>query len=246
MPRVVEEPLPSRPAYFWWLLANALALCFAVVSWVVCLYVFGNPELPRNYEILGKLKRLPVLKRYTVADVPEGNVWAPKELYSRYFGLSEDERVRLNSLLMRNYLTNFDGLHLLTFIEGDYKIEQVKQLGAQDFLQSGFTVRAQAMVKPDDFTKAQPYPVFIEYVFPTQQVQGVKHFKAGDILSVKKTPDCAAVVHVNKLIHDDEQALLLTVVPIAYGTYQVGTSKLFRIEPPQRLYPAAGFPVFKE
>ena len=26
MPRIVEEPPPRRPAYFWWLLANALAL----------------------------------------------------------------------------------------------------------------------------------------------------------------------------------------------------------------------------
>jgi hypothetical protein len=80
---VVEEPAPRRPAYFWWLLANALALCFAVVSWTVCLHVFGNPEMPRNYEILRKIGRLPELKRYTVLDVPNGNLLDPKGLYSR-------------------------------------------------------------------------------------------------------------------------------------------------------------------
>lgn len=246
MPRVVEEPPPSRPAYFWWLLANALALCFAVFSWFICLYVFGNPELPRNYEILGTLKRLPVLKRYTVNDVPNGNAWAPKELYSRYFGLSEEERVRANTLLMRNYLTNFDRPLLLTYVEGDYQIERVRPLDGNDFFSPGVVVRAQALLKPDDFTKALPYPVFIDYVFPTPQEGAAKVFKTGSVLTVKKNPNCAAVVHVSKLIHDDEPTLLLTVIPIAYGPYQIGDSKAFQMEPPEKLRPAAGFPVFKD
>jgi hypothetical protein len=63
---------------------------------------------------------------------------------------------------------------------------------------------------------------------------------------VKKNPNCAAVVHISKLIHEDEPTLLLTVIPIAYGSYQVGASKVFQIEPPEKLRPAAGFPVFKD
>ena len=55
-----------------------------------------------------KLGRLPVLKRYTVLDVPNGNALGPKELYKRYFGYTEEQRIRANTLLMRNYLTNFD------------------------------------------------------------------------------------------------------------------------------------------
>ena len=245
MPRPVEEPPPSRPAYFWWLLANALALCFAVVTWAVCLDVFGNPELPRNYAILGKLGRLPVLKRYTVLDVPNGNALAPKELYKRYFGYTEEQRVRANSLLMRNYLTNFDRPLLLTYVEGDYQIGAVQKLGPKDFFNPGIVIRAQALVKPDDFTKPQPYPVFIEYVFPTDQTGAASSFKSGDILSVKKSPHCAAVVHVSKITRDDEPALLLTVIPIAYGPCQLGDSDSFQIEPPAILRPAAGFPVIK-
>jgi hypothetical protein len=245
VPRLVEELPPSRPAYFWGLLANALALCFAVVSWFICLYVFGNPELPRNYELLGKLKRLPVLKRYTALDVPSGNAWAPKELYSRYFGLTEEERTRANSLLMRNYLTNFDRPLLLTYVEGDYQIEQVRKLDANDFFNPGIALRAQALLKPDDFTKALPYPVFIEYIFPTPHPEAAQYFNPKDMLTVKKNPNGAAVVHISKLIHDDEPSLLLTVIPIAYGPYQIGQSKTFQIEPPAKLRPAAGFPVFK-
>ena len=247
MPRIVEEPLPRRPAYFWWVLANALALCLAVVSWFVCLQIFGNPENPRNYQILGKLGRLPVLKRYTVLDVPNGNALAPKELYKRYFGYTEEQRVRANSLLMRNYLTNFDRPLLLTYVEGDYQVDKVKLLGASDFLSPGIVIRAQALVKPDDFTKPMPYPVFIEYVFPTHQTGAVSSFKVGDILGVKKSPNCAAVVHVSKIINDDEPALLLTVIPIAYGSYQLGDTGSFQIEPPAKLRPTEkAFPVFKD
>jgi hypothetical protein len=245
VPRIVEEPPPRRPAYFWWLLANALALCFAVISWAVCLHVFGNPEIPRNYQILGKLGRLPVLKRYTVLDVPNGNALAPKELYKRYFGYTEEQRVRVNSLLMRNYLTNFDRPLLLTYVEGDYQVEQVRKLDSNDFLDPGIVIRAQALVKPDDFTKPMPYPVLIEYVFPTNRTSAADLFKTGDILSVKKSPNCAAVVHVSKIVNDDEPALLLTVIPIAYGSYQLGDSS-FQIEPPAVLRPERGFPVLKD
>lgn len=246
MPRIVEEPPPRRPAYFWWLLANALALCFTVISWAVCLHVFGNPEIPRNYQILGKLGRLPVLKRYTVLDVPNGNALAPKELYKRYFGYTEEQRIRVNSLLMRNYLTNFDRPLLLTYIEGDYQVEKVRKLDSKDFLDPGIVIRAQAMVKPDDFTKPMPYPVLIEYVFPTGQTNAAASFKPGDILGVKKSPNCAAVVHVSRIINDDEPALLLTVIPIAYGSYQLGETGSFQIEPPTALRPSRGFPVFKD
>lgn len=226
-------------------MANALALCFAIISWQVCLHVFGHPEISRNYEILGKLGRSPVLKRYTVLDVPNGSALAPKELYKRYFGYTEEQRVRANSLLMRNYLTNFDRPLLLNYIEGDYQIGKIRKLSQKDFFDPGIVIRAQALVRPDDFTKPMPYPVFIEYVFPTQQAEVASSFKSGDILSVKKSPNCAAVVHVSKINHEDELALLLTVIPIAYGSYQIGGSESFKIEPPLKLRPAAGFPIMK-
>lgn len=245
MPRIVEEPPPSRPAYFWWLLANALAICFAVISWFVCLQIFGNPENPRNYQILGKLGRLPVLKKYPVTEVPNGNSWSPKELYAWYLGLPKQEASRINGLLMRNYLTNFDRPLLVTYIEGDYQIEAARKMTNKDFFDPGIAVRAQALVKPDDFTKPMPYPVIIEYVIPTSHSGAASFFKPGDILNVKKSPNCAVVVHFDKIVREGEPALLLTVVPIAYASYQFGGSEPFQIEPPALLRPAAGFPVFK-
>jgi hypothetical protein len=246
VPRNIEEPPPKRPAYFWWLLANALALCFAVVSWFVCLSVFGNPELPRNYKILKKLGRAPVLKKYTVNEIPNGNALSPKELYSHYFSFDEKGLADLNSLLLRNYLTNFDRPLLINYVEGDYEVRKGRKLGKKDFLSPGIAIRAQALVKPDDFTKPMPFPVFIEYVFPTPQDDAVSAFKPGDILEVKKSPNCAVVVHISKIVNDDQPAIQLTVIPILYEKYQIGTAGSLMIEPPSELRPEAGFPLIRD
>lgn len=245
VPRPQEDSPPRRPAYFWWLLANALALCFAVFSWFVCLHVFGNPEIPRNYKILSKLHRLPVLKKFPLTELPSGNARPPKELYAWFMRSNEVETSRMNSLLLRNYLMNFEQPLLLTYIEGDYQIEAVKKMGGQDFFDPGVAVRAQALVKPDDFTKAVPYPVIIDYLFPTNDPQAAAAFKVGSVLNVKKSPHCAAVVHFEKITRNDEPALLLTVIPIVHSIYRPGESASFQLEPPTTLRPAAGFPAFK-
>ena len=213
--KTFEEIIPRRPAYFWWFLANTLALCFAIFSWAICLHLFGNPEIPRNYAILKKLGRLPELKRYTVLDVPNGNALSPSELYGKFFGLTEEKRTRLNALLIRNYMRNFERTLLLTYVEGDYQVIETKALTSKDFLHPGFAIRAQAMVKPDDFTDPVPFPIVIEYIFPSSDPKAASRFNPGDTLEVNKNPNCAAVINVSKVIVDDEPALQLTVIPIA-------------------------------
>ncbi len=246
MPRVVEISPPRRPAYFWWLLANALALSFAVVSWMVCLHIFRNPEIPRNYEILRKIGRLPELKRHTVLNVPNGNLLDPKGLYSRFFSFTGDQLARFNTRLMRNYLTNFEHPLALTYVEGDYRVEDVRMLGTGDFITKGFAIRARALVKPDDFTKPAPYPVVIEYIFPTAETSAAKEFRKDDVLSVRKSPNCAAILHIKRGLDGDEPVVCLTVAPIAYGPYRVGDQLTFSIEPPAEVNPAGRFPVFRK
>ncbi len=241
----VEEDVPRQPAYFWWFLANTLALCFAIWSWAFCLNVFGNPEVPRNYKILEKLGRLPELRRYTVLDVPNGNALSANELYGKYFGLEGQKLNRLNALLVRNYMRNFGKNLLLTYVEGEYQVTDVRKLDKDSFLYPGFAIRAQAMVRADDFTEPVGFPVVIEYIFPTEEVDAADLFSLGDIMEVNKNPNCAAVVHVAKTVADDEPALLLTVIPIAYGSYRVGSAKSFSIELPKQLNPASGLPVWK-
>jgi hypothetical protein len=240
-----EEDVPRRPAYFWWFLANVLAACFAIISWAVCLHVFGNPEMPRNYQILKKLGRLPELKRYTVLDVPNGSALDPGELYGKYFPVDGEKRERLNSLLLRNYMRNFEKNLLLTYVEGEYQVADIRTLEKGDFLYPGFAIRAQAKVRQDDFSEAVGFPVVIEYVFPTEETDAAERFSIGDTLEVSKNPNCAAVIHVSRAIVGDEPALQITAIPIAYGSYRVGSGNAFAIEPPKVLNPASKLPIWK-
>lgn len=240
-----DDAPPSRPAYFWWALANALALCFAIFSWIACIHIFQHPESPRNYEILLKLKRVPELKAYTALEVPPASAFSPNALYARYFNLSDDDLSQLNSTLLRNYINNFSSPTLLSYIEGEYRVDEVRTLTSKDLFAPGFAVRTQAMVKPDEYSPTAPYPVVVEYLFPTDATDAAKQFRAGDVMAVQKIPNCAAILHVSKVTTHDEPKLCLTVVPIAYGEYRVGNSASFSIRPPERLQPAAKLPMFK-
>ena len=133
----------------------------------------------------------------------------------------------------------------LTYIEGDYQVEKVRELGKRDFLSPGFVVRGRALVKPDEYSKPAPFPVVIEYVFPTDEADTAQEFRPDDVLSVKKSPNCAAIIHAGHLMVGDEQVLCFTVIPIAYGPYRIGESITFGIEPPAEIRPSAEFPMFK-
>lgn len=221
-----------------------LALCFAVTSWLGCLHVFGNPENPRNYEILRWLGRLPEIRRYTVLDVPNGNSLDPAGQYARFFAMSKEKRDVLNPRLIRNYLTNFEYPLALTYIEGEYRIEETRLLNKDDFIPQGFVVRARAMVRPDEHSKLAPYPVLIDYFFPTTQTEAMSGFRKGDLLDVKKSPNCAAIIHVDRIDDEEDMMVCLSVVPVAYGPYQAGADLSFEIAPPLQVLPGAKFPVF--
>lgn len=247
MPRLTEEEPIKRPPYFWWLLANGLALCFAVLAWVFCLYVFGNPELPRNYAILKKLGRLPKLERYSALKVPDGNLYDPRRQYSSYINRDAEQLALLNSQLIRNYLTNYPRTLALTYIEGTYEVQAGRVLTEADYFPHGVVLSARAMVKPDEFTKALPYPVTIELVLPNAPPTVLEKCPPGFQLELRKSPHCCAILHVEKNAGEDEQIVHLTVTPIAYNNrYPLTDTIAFSVEPPEEVNPAAGLPVVKE
>ena len=214
---------------------------------MACLHVFENPEIPRNYELLKSLGRVPEIRRYTVLDVPNGSSLDPRGQYARFFPISGEKRDALNSRLLRNYLTNFERPLAMTYIEGEYRIEGVRVLGKGDFIAKGFVVRARAMVRADESSAAAPYPVVIDYLFPSKETEAAAFFQKGDILDVRKSPNCAVVLHVDIVQgegEEEEELVCLTVVPIAYGPYQAGKGGGFKIEPPEFVSPGANFPVY--
>ena len=121
--RLKDDVAPGRPAYFWWFIANGVALCFAVASWLVCLEVFGNPEVPRNYEILRSIGRVPELKLFPADDLPDGVTLDAAGLYSRFYPSPNAQLTKFNARMLRNYLTNFDSPEAVVHVGGEYRIE---------------------------------------------------------------------------------------------------------------------------
>lgn len=241
-----KEALPRRkPAYFWWALANLLALCLAVLSWVLCLQIFNHPEVPQNYEILRKLGRVEPPKPLKEMEAPPGESADPRALYVRYATLKKEEMDSLNSSLMRNYLTNLSEPRMIQYVEGEFKVDQVRPLSPKDLVPQGFAVRARAMIPPDEFSAPAPWPVVIEYIFPTSNAESVGWIHAGDQLSVKKFPNAAMVIHVSKLDGEDTPVLCLTVVPVVFGSYQVGPDQSIELEAPASLNPSSILPLFR-
>lgn len=246
MPRDKQPPPKKKrsPAYYWWALANVLALCLAVLSWLLCLHIFQHPEIPRNYEILRKLHRVEPPKALPAMEAPAGESADPRAFYRRYAGLSQEDLATFNAALMRNYLLNLKEPQLIQYAEGDYQVQQVRKLGPDDLFHPGFAVRAQAMIAPDEFTQPAPWPVVLEFLFPTGDEKAADLIAPGDMLSVSKFPNCAMLLHATKVEGEDTPVLVLTVVPIAFGDFPNGKDRKFTLQAPAALNPAGPLPVF--
>lgn len=245
MRREKEAPPKKRPpAYYWWTLANVLALCLAVISWLMCLHVFQHPEIPRNYEILRQLGRIEAPVPLDEMEAPPGEAADPRSFYRRYAGLPQEQLATFNAALMRNYLLNLKEPKLIQYGEGNYRVLQVRPLGPNDLFHPGFAVKAQAMVAPDQFSEPAPWPVTIEYLFPTSDPTAPGTIAPGDSLSISKFPNCAALLHVAQVEAGDTPGVLLTLVPVAFGDFKASQGRQFALKAPTALNPAAALPVF--
>jgi hypothetical protein len=244
-----KKPAPPRrrrPPVFWWILTNTLAACFVALSWVGCLYLFNQPEIPRNYELLLKIGRIEPLKEVTALTAPNGSSADPQTLYRRYFNLDAAKVAALNKKLLRNYMANSRKTLLNTYITGEYRVLAVRPLVPGEFFAPGFMVRARAFVQTDEFRSPGPYPVVIDYLFPTTDLTAAGRFRPGDVLEISKIPNCAAVIHATRTGESHEPLIHVTVAPIAYGSYQTPGGKTFSIQPPARLFPGTRFPLPEE
>lgn len=246
----MAKPGPRRwkrkPHFYWWTLANVLAACTAVIVWVLCLHVFGHPEIPKNYHWLEKLDLAAPAVGYKLQEAPAGQAADPRALYRRYAELDWQATVRLNRSLLRNYLTGLKQPGLIQYIEGDFEITHVRELDDGDLFHPGVVVRGRAMIKPTEFSEAAPWPVTVDYLFPTPDPRAADWFRRGDRLEVAKAPNCALLLHVARDSFDDSPMVQLTVVPIALGEYRLGPKRNFDIVRPDDLNPAARFPLFRE
>ncbi|MBT7958767.1 MAG: hypothetical protein HN759_05470 [Akkermansiaceae bacterium] len=240
----IEQLASRRPPWFWWLLALILACCFSILSWSLCISIFNNPQLPRNYEILRKLNRLPVHKAYTFQTAPKHPTSSAATLRKSYLEFNGGELDIVNRSLMHSYLTNFREAVFCTYLVGTYKVTRTRELNKDDVISQGFAVQLRSMIQPDEYSQLTQYPLIAEIIFPTSYSNSHKGFHAGDILDLSITPHFASLLHIEKHEQDDDDTIVvLTAVSLA-STLRSPHEGPFDLLPPREVKLDASYPLF--
>src|SRR5438105_12350469 len=233
------RPLRRRINYFGWTLAILLLTGFALAAWLGSFYVFNQPERPDSYRILQKLHKIEQPKRFELTAAPAGEFLNAKQLYDRYTGMGSAELAKTNAELARNYIRNFQQVRgLVPYVVGRYVIMEARELSSSDVFTSGMVALTDSVESPE---------LLMEHLYPAepQTVPLIKQtLTTGLELKLDRAHDLSAVIHVERF---NDGRLMLTAVPLLYGTYTVmrGTGT-FSLEPPLSLNLESGWPVFKE
>ena len=228
---------------FWWTIVIAILMALAAFSWIASIFIFTHPEKPYNYKLLSRIHRLEEIKHFNEKDMPAGKSLTPPELYQKFFSLTDENLGNHNSLLRRNYITNFKNRDEKPFyVRGRFKVIHARPLTPDDVFPRGLVARAVA-VNEDG---REYRNVMVEYVLPTEfEVPGVE-FAPGDLLDIDsrrtKKRLHGAVINIKRL---NEDVLVFTVVPLMYGEHLIDPvkNKILTATPPDHLNMSAPFPI---
>ena len=212
----IQRLADRRPPWFWWFVALTLASCFSILTWSLCISIFNNPEIPRNYEILKKLERVPTPRSYTSQTAPKHPAYSPPSLRKSYLVYTPTELATINRSLLHSYLTNFREKTFSSYLEGTYRVTQTRKLTKDDLITDGFAVQLRAYNKPDEYNDPTPYPVIAEIIFPTPYFDSHQGYHKGDTLNLGITPHFASLLHVANLTQaNDDTIIIVTAVSLA-------------------------------
>jgi hypothetical protein len=225
----------KRDNLFLWTVLILLLIGVAFACWLGSFYVFGHPEQPKAYRLLQKIKPLPPPIRFEVTAAPPGEFLSAQKLFERFGKYTRLELERENASLLRDYLKNYkETKKLVPYITGRFNIIETRALGPQDFFTSGVVSLAQSVDYPQ---------TLIEHLYtaPAENVGALREMlQRGLDMNVKRSDDCAAVLHAARL---PDGKMKFTVLSVLYGTYGVKQgSGMFSLEPPREIHIEAGLP----
>ena len=237
-----DESYSRRPRrkvnFFAWTIAILLLIGLTLAAWIGSYYVFGQPERPDSYKLLQKLGKIEQPKRFQLTAAPSGEFLTAKQLFERYGEMRSAELAKTNRELARYYIRNFQQVRAVTYVVGRFTIMQSRELTQDDLFPSGMVALTNAV----DYGE-----LLMEHVYPAdaQAVPVMKQTLATGLeIKLDRSHDLSAVIHAERL---GDGRLLITAVPLLYGTYtQTQGRGMFSLEPPFSLNMVAGFPLFKE
>src|SRR6266487_4200178 len=233
------RPVRRRINYFAWTVAILLLTGLAFAAWLGSFYIFSQPERPDSYRILQKLHKIEPPKRFELTAAPPGEFLSAKQLYDRYNAMGSAELTKTNAELARNYIRNFQQIRgLVPYVVGRYVMMEARELSSSDLFTSGMVALTGSIESPE---------LLMEHLYPAEPrtVPLIKQtLSTGLELKLDRAHDLSAVIHVERFA---DGRIMLTSVPLLYGTYTVmrGTGT-FSLEPPLALNLEAGWPLFKE
>ena len=233
------RPVRRRINYFAWTVAILLLTGFAFAAWLGSFYIFSQPERPDSYRILQKLHKIEPPKRFELTAAPAGEFLSAKQLYDRYNAMGSAELTKTNAELTRNYIRNFQQVRgLVPYVVGRYVIMEARELSSSDLFTSGMVALTDSIENGE---------LLMEHLYPAEPptVPLIKQtLTTGLELKLDRAHDLSAVIHVERF---PDGRIMLTSVPLLYGTYTVmrGTGT-FSLEPPLSLNLDGGWPLFKE
>ncbi|MEM6916077.1 MAG: hypothetical protein AAF491_05870 [Verrucomicrobiota bacterium] len=200
-----------------WIAAIAVLIGLNFASWSFCMWVFGQPEHPMNYKLLNRLEKLDPIHGFLPFTAPRGKFNSAKDLYAQVYPFNEAELRAYNGILKRYYLKNYIESGDVTFLSGEFVIESVQRMGAEDVFQSGVVIRGRSSTFPD---------VILDLALPSEEPPEVFDLPVGSLFRVQESQMCAALLNVDRR---PDATMVFTVVPLVTKSPS-GSPE----EPPQR------------
>ncbi|MDF1862107.1 MAG: hypothetical protein P1U87_17965 [Verrucomicrobiales bacterium] len=189
-----------------WIAAIAVLIGLNFASWSFCMWVFGQPEHPMNYRLLTKLDKMDPIRGFLPFTAPRGKFYSAKDLYANVFPYNPTELRAYNGILKRHYLKNYLERDDVVFLSGEFAVESVQEMGADDVFTSGIVIRGRSTTFPD---------VILDFALPSESPPETFGLKNGDIIQVPESSTCAALLHVDRR---KDSVMVFTVVPLVTRT----------------------------
>lgn len=227
-----EEREDNIGSLFVWSIVIVILLGLNAFSWVFCMYVFGNPEVPFCYQLLTRLDKLDPITGFEPVTAPRGKFNAAGALYAEYYDqetYGPETLNALNGILKRDYLKNYFETGDVNFVSGAFTVETVRDLETSDVFPHGLALR----LKSDEFPDAH-----LDLVLPVPDDAEIPetHFRAGDFVQVEESALCAALIHVHR---GTEDQMVFTAVPLVKrvddSKFPTPAGNDLVIAPPERL-----------
>ncbi len=228
----------DRLEFLVWLFVLGGALALSIILWGGGSYLWTHPESKLGYALMKKIGKIEPIRRFQPYEAPQGKFYSPTEFLTTFLALSPAQLKLLNTNFLRSYIHNYvKQRDPVTYLYGRFTIIAVEKIPVGRFVSSGAVILAQSEEAPN---------LFIEYVLPASEEQtsialGLLH--PGIMVTLQKSNDLAAVLRISR---QPDSRLIATVINLLYGDFvldaQSGVS--FSCDPPDRLEPETGWPVF--